>query len=237
MITVAICDSDSLQRKHIAELADIILKKCSVEHKIFSFEDGKGLSDFVFAKGNVCDIAFLSIDPDSKSGLALSLKLTDRFPEMQMILVTAYVENARNICTVKYADFLVTPLNADNLQLVLTRAVQNVTKVRSSYITLNYDNCVTVLNTNEIKYCESAGRRLVFHTLSGTYISYIKISDVTNLLPSNFVRIHKSYVVNLDYVTAIYPYAVRLSDGSEISVPQKKYRGVKEEYALYSETR
>lgn len=41
LINIAICDSNDLQREHIAALADIILSKCSVEHKIFSFANGK----------------------------------------------------------------------------------------------------------------------------------------------------------------------------------------------------
>ena len=124
-----------------------------------------------------------------------------------MILVSAYAENARNICAVKYADFLVEPINADDLQLVLIRALQNVIKAQPAYITLSYDNAVTVLNTNEIKYCESNGRKLIFHTLSGTYTAYIKISEATDKLPPNFVRLHKSFVVNFDYIAAIYPQA------------------------------
>lgn len=58
LINIAICDSNDLQREHISALADIILSKCSVEHKIFSFANGKEMSDFVFTRGNVCDIVF-----------------------------------------------------------------------------------------------------------------------------------------------------------------------------------
>ena len=235
LINIAICDSNDLQREHIAALADIILSKCSVEHKIFSFANGKEMSDFVFTRGNVCDIVFLGIDSDSENRLELSLRFTDAFPDAQVILVSAYAENARNICAVKYADFLVEPINADDLQLVLIRALQNVIKAQPAYITLSYDNAVTVLNTNEIKYCESNGRKLIFHTLSGTYTAYIKISEATDKLPPNFVRLHKSFVVNFDYIAAIYPYAARLRDGTEISSPQKKYKTVKEMFISYAD--
>lgn len=172
LINIAICDGNDLQREHIAALADIILSKCSVEHKIFSFANGKEMSDFVFTRGNVCDIVFLGIDSDSENRLELSLRLTDAFPDAQVILVSAYAENARNICAVKYADFLVEPINADDLQLVLIRALQNVIKAQPAYITLSYDNAVTVLNTNEIKYCESNGRKLIF-TLFPEHIRHI----------------------------------------------------------------
>lgn len=235
LINIAICDSNDLQREHIAALADIILSKCSVEHKIFSFANGKEMSDFVFTRGNVCDIVFLGIDSDSENRLELSLRLTDAFPDAQVILVSAYAENARIICAVKYADFLVEPINADDLQLVLIRALQNVIKAQPAYITLSYDNAVTVLNTNEIKYCESNGRKLIFHTLSGTYTAYIKISEATDKLPPNFVRLHKSFIVNFDYIAAIYPYAARLRDGTEISIPQKKYKAVKEMFISYAD--
>lgn len=135
----------------------------------------------------------------------------------------------------KYADFLVEPINADDLQLVLIRALQNVIKAQPAYITLSYDNAVTVLNTNEIKYCESNGRKLIFHTLYGTYTAYIKISEATDKLPLNFVRLHKSFIVNFDYIAAIYPYAARLRDGTEISIPQKKYKTVKEMFMSYAD--
>ena len=83
LINIAICDSNDLQREHIAALADIILSKCSVEHKIFSFANGKEMSDFVFTRGNVCDIVFLGIDSDSENRLELSLRFTELFPMLR----------------------------------------------------------------------------------------------------------------------------------------------------------
>ena len=43
------------------------------------------------------------------------------------------------------------------------------------------------------------------------------------------------FVVNFDYIAAIYPYAARLRDGTEISIPQKKYKTVKEMFISYAD--
>ena len=47
--------------------------------------------------------------------------------------------------------------------------------------------------------------KLVFHTDTRDYIIYNSFNKIKNLLPSQFVRCHKSYIVNINKITDIDP--------------------------------
>ena len=57
----------------------------------------------------------------------------------------------------------------------------------------------------EILYYESCGRKVLVHTNDGIYEYFGKLSQIMDQgLPSNFLCIHKSYIVNLDHVGEIH---------------------------------
>ena len=57
----------------------------------------------------------------------------------------------------------------------------------------------------EILYYESRGRKVLVHTNDGIYEYFGKLSQIMDQgLPSNFLCIHKSYIVNLDHVGRIH---------------------------------
>ena len=47
--------------------------------------------------------------------------------------------------------------------------------------------------------------KLIFKAKSRDYEIYSSFSNISNNLPSNFIRCHKSYIINLDNVTDIQP--------------------------------
>ena len=63
---------------------------------------------------------------------------------------------------------------------------------------------------------------------------YRTLDELENMLgENNFVRIHKSYLVNLKHISNISRYKVKLTDGSELAVPKVRYVYVKDIFAQY----
>lgn len=56
-----------------------------------------------------------------------------------------------------------------------------------------------------------------------------KVADPENRYPDLFVRCHASYLVNPQYVSEIRRFRIRLQNGIELPVPEKKYMAVKTE--------
>lgn len=85
------------------------------------------------------------------------------------------------------------------------------------------------LNSRQILYAETARSHTVIHTVEGDYESVESLQTLMNRYPELFVRCHASYLVNPQYVAEIWRFRIRLQNGVELPVPEKKYMAVKTE--------
>ena len=76
-------------------------------------------------------------------------------------------------------------------------------------------------------------RTLLFHLVSGNVLeSTGSLSELEEKLSAygNFLRIHRSYIVNLDYVQSISSRTVTMACLKEIPIPRNKYNEIKEAF-------
>lgn len=59
------------------------------------------------------------------------------------------------------------------------------------------------------------------------------ISDVEKELPENFLRIHRSYIVNMDYVIDCCRYQVNMEGNIQLPIPVKRYAAVFDHLTIY----
>ena len=90
------------------------------------------------------------------------------------------------------------------------------------------------IKADEIIYIETARHKNIFYVGDQTYSIYKKLDEIEEELKGmGFVRIHKSFLVNLRYVDKISSYVLYLSNGRELSVPKARYPAVKKQYMQY----
>lgn len=89
----------------------------------------------------------------------------------------------------------------------------------------------TILYTSpeQVLYMESAGNYTRIHTFSQVFECNKRLSSIIKRLPEGFIRCHASYLVNPKYVQSIVRFALIMTDGRRIPVPEKKYTKVKAE--------
>lgn len=89
-----------------------------------------------------------------------------------------------------------------------------------------------IVPKDEIVFVESAGRKLLFHISQDVYSIYRKLDDAENELDdTDFLRIHQSYLVNMNFIERINSYRLYLRTGKVLSVPKARYPDVKKKYA------
>ncbi len=79
----------------------------------------------------------------------------------------------------------------------------------------------------QILYLESDGNHTIVHMLSQTFVCNERLSAVNKRIKDPFLRCHASYLVNPLYVQSIERFALTMTDGRKIPVPEKKYTAVK----------
>ncbi len=79
----------------------------------------------------------------------------------------------------------------------------------------------------QILYLESIGNHTLIHMFSQTFECIDRLSVINKRISTGFIRCHSCYLINPLYVTSIERFALTMSDGIKIPIPEKKYTAVK----------
>lgn len=94
----------------------------------------------------------------------------------------------------------------------------------SRIIAIDRNDVTHFLTRSEIVYAAANRRNCNIYTMSGGVIyARMSITDFQNVAGDNFSSVHRSYIVNNNYIARIQPYEVVLADDTKIPVPVKKY--------------
>jgi len=172
--------------------------------------------------------------------------------EIAVVFVTAYDQYAMKAFDAAAVDYLLKPFDLERFRVALQRvrrrlgemspkpdALQLKTAAQApgqhaQRIVIKEGTRVHILPVDQLDYAESQDDYLAFHSGGKTYLKQQTISSLeTALNPERFVRVHRSYIVNLDRVAKIEPYKkdtrlAILSNGSQIPVSRAGYMRLKE---------
>ncbi len=172
------------------------------------------------------DLIFLDIEMPNLNGLDLARNI-ENLP--QVIITTAYSEYALEGFELNVTDYLIKPVPFQRFIKAVARAKKNheletrsrrgiinennVTQPDFIFIKAEYDRMR--VNLNELAYIEGLKDYLKFHLKpSGkpllTLASFKEILE--KLPPSKFFRVHRSFIVNIDFVTAIQKTKILIGD-------------------------
>jgi DNA-binding LytR/AlgR family response regulator len=108
----------------------------------------------------------------------------------------------------------------------------------SGTITLRWRNRRTAVRIDDILYIESYNRHLSVFTLNGKTEVVGKLSEMAEHLPeTDFLCIHKSFVVNMKYITEIDGRGAVLTDGSVLPVSVRRKTAAIKKFDSYCDMR
>lgn len=90
-----------------------------------------------------------------------------------------------------------------------------------------------IFNKSEIIYAESEGHRCTIHHNSGDYHIYVRLDDLDRTLGDTFLRVHQSFLVNMEYVNRISNYKLTLNSDIVLPVPKARFKQVLRTYEKY----
>lgn len=83
------------------------------------------------------------------------------------------------------------------------------------------------IRPEDIIYVEAVNINCILHCTSRSPLVCLPMAHLTELLPTYFVRIHRSYIVNPHRITEIRRCYVMLENGDRLPIPEKKYKEIK----------
>ena len=182
------------------------------------------------------DILFLDIKMPTLSGLDL-LKTLRNPPKV--ILTTAFSEFAVESYEYGVTDYLLKPISFERFLKalhkillpkntdVLPEKIQEKPTNDNEFIFFKADKKIHKFYFKEILFFEGSGNYIKIHTESSTPLMVLeKLSELEIKLPQNqFVRVHKSYIVNLSQIKQIEGNMIKLIGNKEVPISQS-YREI-----------
>jgi two-component system LytT family response regulator len=188
------------------------------------------------------DLIFLDIQMPKLDGFEV-LELIG--PDIAVIFVTAYDAYAMRAFDVHAVDYLLKPFSAERFEAALARARQRIgqkmppppelaaaARPPTQYlerIVIRDGTRVHIIPAAKVDYLEAQDDYVAVHSGGKTFLKQQTISSLEEALdPSRFIRIHRSYMVNLERVTKMEPYSkdsrvAVLSDGTHLPVSRAGY--------------
>ena len=198
------------------------------------------------------DLVFLDVQMPKLDGFEV-LELID--PSVAVVYVTAYDQYAMRAFDAHAVDYLLKPFSTDRLKKALERARQRLgeptpAKPRISATELSAaarapeqklerivvkDGAkVHIIPLEKLDYVEAQDDYVALRSEKKNYLKQQTISSVeAQLDPKKFVRIHRSYIVNLERIARIEPYTkdsrvAVLNDGTQLPVSRSGHARLKE---------
>lgn len=186
-------------------------------------------------KKEAIDLLFLDINMPKLSGLGLLKTLSN--PPM-VILTTAYPEFAVEGFELNVLDYLVKPFGFERFLKAINKAMtskeieqklQNNPPGESGALLVKADRKLYKVKHSEILYLQAYGDYVKIFTAQGMLMPKEKLQELIHKLPeSDFMQVHRSYVVALNRIEFIEGNLLRL--GEENIPISNKYRQLVMDY-------
>lgn len=163
------------------------------------------------------DVAFVDIDLKGESGLECAKVLTELNPKLKVIFATAHSEYMANAFEIYAFDYLVKPFNVERVVKTLsliknkTAEEQSVTLIQSEKqsdkLMIKGKEQIVFVNKKDIIFIERSDNATSIVTEEEVYKTSAALSALEEKLNgTEFMRCHKSYIINLSRITKIEPY-------------------------------
>lgn len=211
---IAICDDELIFAKEIEDEVRKVLEKKGIDARVDVFTDCTQL----YACEELYDIAFLDICMTPYDGLALAKKMQKINENITVFFITSfdkYLDDALDINAFRYIQ---KPIDTKRLAAGFEKAIDNIVKSESKFFVKDGQSFVAI-SSSSIILVQIVGRHTEVVTEDKQYYSENSIDFWTERLASPlFYRVHKSYIINMNYITDYSRSRVVLNNSHEIPV-------------------
>lgn len=121
------------------------------------------------------------------------------------------------------------PIHLDEFELKRKNIIiRDITQVRQNHLIVKGEDYSTYyIDYNEIQFiCGDKSKLCSIHTRYGVIRVRLLINQIEKMLPKQFYRPHRSYLVNVPEIINVVRYKITLRNKVEIPIPEKKYKTV-----------
>lgn len=236
MIRVAFCDDE----KDVIDKYEAYIEECAKQHSIdvafYRFNSGETLLFYLSDTPWKIDIIYLDILMGKMDGMETARKLRKANSNAQIVFLTGtedYVYDAFDVGAVHY--LLKEKVTFAHFEKLFLHMVERVCRQNEEQFVCEFDGAKKIVPMEKIYYFEIWKRVITVFYGDGESAKFYGSMDQLKkqLADKNFVRVHRSYMVHLTYVTQIHPRTITLKSGVNIPLGKTYSDGFKVAFSKY----
>lgn len=220
MIKIAICDDEKTMCEYLKQKVSEILKQWDIVFSIICYTDALECFQSCLA----FDLMFLDIQMPNLNGIELAKKLRKQSVKCELIFVTILKEYVLYAFEVEAADYIYKPIELHHLEKALKRVIKRLEKQYKKCIFVQTKNYCKTIYLEEIYYIEVINRKIYVYTQNGIIEYYGKLQEVQNQLDERFIKCHRSYIINIDYLNHYENGMIQMKNGSTVPVSRLRQK-------------
>ena len=226
-----VCDDDlnmlNMLTKWIAEYMDgrecQIKTYCNGIDVIYDIEHGEEYEP---------EIIFMDIKLKNDNGIDVAKVIKKINWNAVIIFISGYSEYFEDSFEAEPVYFLIKPLKKEVFTKAMDKAFEKVNQNNRKFLLLRKKEVARIF-FDDIYYVESNGRKIRIHCQQGEVEYYEKLDILTEQLEGDFVRCHKSYLVNMKWIQSIKNKSVILLNDEAIPISRNRLPETKDKVFEY----
>ncbi|MBQ6888703.1 MAG: response regulator transcription factor [Lachnospiraceae bacterium] len=225
---IAICDDE---KTVCAELENMLTEisgeiKCLLDIDVFY--TGEELETFLL-DGKEYEVIFLDIELKTKTGMEIGATIRDRMKNESIFIV--YISSkstyALSLFKTRPLDFLVKPLNRQDIEGIILKVNELINR-NNTFFEFKIRQKTYRQKIKDILYFESLDKKVYMVTIEGKIEFYGKLSEIQKQINSfQFITIHKSYLINYQYVKSFEYDKVIMLNNITLPISQNNRNSVR----------
>ena len=199
---IAVVDDERPARSELKYL----ISQCEPNTEIAEADDSETFLEMLDSES--FDVCFVDINLGGMNGTTLASMIKRKQPDTLIIFATAFQEYAVKAFEIGAIDYLLKPFDYERVKRALARVHENLKEKEAEpgyeigKIMVNVGASFQILDVADIVFIETEKRSCKIHMKDGSFFLQNESLNnyETHLKKSRFFRIHKSYLINLDYV-------------------------------------
>lgn len=218
MISIIICDDNSSYQSQISGYIKNYFDDLNTEYTCKVFNTGE---DMLNEYSYDVDIIIMEILLDGLNGIDICRKIREKDKRVEIIFITVEPDYVYDAFDVRAFRFIIKPLKELNFKNAFKLCVDEVLE-KVSKVQINHKGNKYIINTLDILYVEVRLRSVIIHTTYENYSFTMTLTKIERLLNyPNFYRCHRSFIINLKYITKVYNNMVCIKD---LNIPVSRFK-------------
>lgn len=232
-INLAVCDDEICHTTYITGLLETYRRERFPSLHWSSFQTGFALLSAI-DQGKGFDGVLLDICMDDMNGMEVARSIRAMNDSINIIFLTSSSDFAVESYQVEASDYILKPIRQDHLFRALDKMVSRLEMpAEQGIVVKDIDGGITKVIWNQLMYLEAMGHYAVLYHVGGNSTrTALSFSGIRKLLEvrTDFVQIHRSYIVNLHYVHRIAKNKVILLNGTVLPLPRSRYHEISDRF-------